>query len=66
MYKYLIDSAGNGLNGLALLALLTFFSILVIAFVAAVVRRRSFHEHMASLPLDDVPAPPADAQTTSR
>lgn len=63
MYKYLIDSAGNGLNGLALLALLTFFSILVIAFVAVFVRRRSFHDHMASLPLDDVPAPATASQT---
>lgn len=52
MYKYLIDSAGNGLNGLALLALLTMFSIFCIAIFAAFLRKRSFHDHMAGLPLD--------------
>jgi hypothetical protein len=52
MYKHLIDSAGNGLNGLALLALLTLFSVFCIAFIAAFLRKRSFHDHMASLPLD--------------
>ena len=52
MYKYLIDSAGNGLNGLALLALLTMFTIFCIAIFAAFIRMRSFHDHMAGLPLD--------------
>lgn len=52
MYKYLIDSAGNGLNGMALLALLTLFTIFCIAVFAAFVRKRSFHDHMAALPLD--------------
>ena len=59
MYKYLIDSAGNGLNGLALLALLTFFAILCIAFAAAFLKRRSLLDHMAALPLED--GAPADA-----
>ena len=60
MYKYLIDSAGHGLNGLALLALLTLFTVFTIAFAAAFLRRRSFLDHMASLPLDlDGAAAPA-------
>ena len=57
MYKYLIDSAGNGLNGLALLALLTLFTIFCIAVFAAFIRKRSFHDHMAALPLDLEPEP---------
>ena len=52
MYKYLIDSAGNGLNGMALLALLTMFSIFCIALFAAFFRKKKFIDHMSSLPLD--------------
>lgn len=67
MYKYIINSAGNGLNGLALLALLTLFAVFCIAFAAAFLNRRSFIDHMASLPLDlDGEAPVQQPETPTR
>lgn len=63
MYKYLIDSSGQGLNGLALLALLTFFFLLSAAIAVAFFTKRRFIDHMAGLPLDDAPSTLAQTST---
>ena len=52
MYKYILDGAGN-INWMAIFALLTFFFLFTISAVVIFLKRRSWVDHMANLPLED-------------
>jgi hypothetical protein len=52
MYKYILESAGS-IDWMAIFALLTFFFIFSISVIAVFIKKQSFIDKMASLPLDD-------------
>jgi predicted permease len=53
MYKYILDSASNGINWMAIFALVTFVVIFCIGTWLVLRKDQSHIDKMAALPLDD-------------
>ncbi|MEM6316058.1 MAG: hypothetical protein AAF960_00220 [Bacteroidota bacterium] len=51
MYKYILEGAGD-INWMALFALVTFFWIFSVSAITIFLRKKTFIDHMAHLPLE--------------
>lgn len=56
MYKYILAESGN-INWMAIFALLTFFWIFTVSAITIFLKKKTFIDHMASLPLDEEKRP---------
>ena len=52
MYKYILEGAGD-INWMAIFALLTFFWIFSVSAITIFLKKKTFIDHMAQLPLDE-------------
>ncbi|MEM1121895.1 MAG: hypothetical protein AAGJ18_15695 [Bacteroidota bacterium] len=51
MYKYILEGAGD-INWMAIFALVTFFWIFSVSAITIFLKKKSFIDHMAHLPLE--------------
>lgn len=51
MYKYILAESGN-INWMAIFALLTFFWIFTVSAITIFLKKKTFIDQMANLPLD--------------
>ena len=52
MYKHILQGAGD-INWMAIFALLTFFWIFSVSAITIFLKKKSFINHMANLPLEE-------------
>lgn len=52
MYKHILEGAGD-INWMAIFALLTFLWLFVVSVITVFLKKKSFIDHMAHLPLDE-------------
>ncbi len=53
MFKYIVDSANNGNNWMALLPLVFFVIVFVVSVVRTMTRKKDYIDKMSNLPFED-------------